>query len=180
MRFKTVIPSLSDTSLVAEVQSQYCRPVHEQVVNFPEKTRHAITMSTVDTIRIPDHQYQERFPIPYCRQHSIRLFVVPPYTAVHIYATEGWASAPTGKHSMTRSLATSISRRVELLSMYPDPTHPVAKRITKAIGSSSIFSLSFMKREKRRPRCGQLRCFHLCLASELHRRMSVEQPVGST
>ena len=34
-------------------------------------------MNTVDTIRIPDRQYQERFPMPHCRQHGIQLFVLP-------------------------------------------------------------------------------------------------------
>lgn len=123
----------------------------------------AIAISTVDTIRISDRHYQERFPIPYCRQHSI-------WPSVVLHAPQFI--------SKTRSLRCRSPVAVELLNMYHDPTYPVAKRITKAIGSSSIFSLSFMKREKRRPRCGQLRCLHPCLTSGLHRHMSVGQSVG--
>lgn len=95
-------------------------------------------MNTVDTIRIPDRQYQERFPIPHCRQHSIRLFVLPPCAAVQIEAAWTGQTASTRKNSMTPSLATSISYPAKQFNRYHDPAHPVAKRITKAIGSPSI------------------------------------------
>lgn len=87
-------------------------------------------------------------------------------------------TVPTQKNSMTRIPAILLSRRFALLNMCHDPAHPVAKRITKAIGSPSIFSLSFMKRKRRLHRCSQLWCFHLCLMSGLHGHMSVLKSVG--
>ncbi len=135
-------------------------------------------MSAVDTFRTPYVQCLEKFPIPHCRKHSIRLCVLPSRAPQFIWSRGPRQTVPTQKNSMTRIPAILISRRIELLNICHDPAHPVAKRIMKAIGSPSIFSVSFMKREKRRPRCGRLRCFRLCLASGLHGHMSVAQSIG--
>lgn len=83
------------------------------------------------------------FSIPYFWQRDIQLFVLPPTCpTVHM---EPWTgqTIPTQKNSMTRIPAIVLSRRFELLNMCQDPAHPVAKRITKAIGSPSIFFFIF-------------------------------------
>ncbi len=104
-------------------------------------------------------------------RHSV-IRLAPTCLTGHV---EPWTgqTVPTQKRSMTRIPAIFLSRRFELFNMCSDPAHPVAKRITKAIGSPSIFSLSFMQREKRRHPCGQLQCFYLCLMNGLHGHMSV-------
>jgi hypothetical protein len=135
-----------------------------------------MTVRTLDTIRSPDCQCRETFPILYYQQRSIRQFVLLPRPAVYMKSWIG-QTVPTQKNSMTRISAILLSCRFARLNMCHDPAHPVAKRITKAIRSKSIFSLSFMKREKRRHQCGQLRCLHLCLMSGLHGHMSLLKSV---